>query len=240
MKTDQSKEKAANEFLSSDRGKSKSNAISIPTIELPEGGGAIKGIDEKFSVNPANGTASFSIPLPLAHARANSPVLNLNYNSGAGNGVFGLGWNLSLPSIKRRTDKKLPQYLDSDDTDIFLFSEAEDLVPEFEKKVDGSFIKDTSGKYVVRENSSQDNQFLIRYYRPRIEGLFARIERWQDKTTHCFKWKVITKDNITMLFGWNDDAVVADPADGSRIYEWLLEFSRRQRKLQPLPLQERG
>ena len=99
--------------------------------------------------------------------------------------------NLSLASIKRKTDKKLPQYLDANDTDIFLFSEAEDLVPEFKKKVDGSFIQDASGRYVIRENLSQDNQFLIRYYRPRIEGLFARIERWQDKTTHRFKWKVI-------------------------------------------------
>lgn len=225
MKIDQGKEKAANEFLSSDRGKSKSNAISIPTIELPKGGGAIKGIDEKFSINPTNGTASFSIPLPFAHARANSPALNLTYNSGAGNGIFGLGWNLSLASIKRKTDKKLPQYLDSEDTDIFLFSEAEDLVPEFDKKVDGNFIQNANGKYVIRENSSQDNQFLIRYYRPRVEGLFARIERWQDKTTHRLKWRVITKDNITMLFGWSDDGVVADPADRRKIYEWLLEFS---------------
>ncbi len=44
---------------------SKSNA---PTITLPKGGGAIKPIDEKFSVNAANGTAGFSIPfLSLLH-----------------------------------------------------------------------------------------------------------------------------------------------------------------------------
>jgi hypothetical protein len=34
----------------------KSNAIEIPPISLPKGGGAIKGIDEKFQVNAANGT----------------------------------------------------------------------------------------------------------------------------------------------------------------------------------------
>ena len=59
MKTNQDKEKAGSEFLSNDRGKIKSNAISIPTIELPKARGAIKGIDEKFSVNPTNGAASF-------------------------------------------------------------------------------------------------------------------------------------------------------------------------------------
>ncbi|PIE70712.1 MAG: insecticidal toxin complex protein [Deltaproteobacteria bacterium] len=225
MKTNKEEKDTAHEFLRNDRGKSKSNTVSIPTIELPKGGGAIKGIDEKFSVNPTNGTASFSIPLPFSNARANSPALNLTYNSGAGNGIFGLGWNLSLASIKRKTDKKLPRYLDSDDTDIFLFSEAEDLVVEFAKRADGSFIKDTDGTYVIREETSQDDRFLIRYYRPRIEGLFARIERWQDRITHRLMWRVITRDNNTLLFGWSDDAVIADPADPGRIYEWLLEFS---------------
>lgn len=40
-------------------------AIQIPSIELPKGGGAIRGIDEKLVVNAVNGTASFSIPLPF-------------------------------------------------------------------------------------------------------------------------------------------------------------------------------
>ena len=46
--------------------KTKSNLVEIPSITLPKGGGAIKGIDEKFSVNAVNGTANFSIPLPLS------------------------------------------------------------------------------------------------------------------------------------------------------------------------------
>ena len=32
---------------------------------MPKGGGALRGIDEKFQVNAANGTSSFSIPLPV-------------------------------------------------------------------------------------------------------------------------------------------------------------------------------
>ena len=126
---------AASSFLKTDGGKTKSNAIEIPSITLPKGGGAIKGIDEKFSVNAINGTASFSIPLPVSPARGAVPALNLSYNSGGGNSVFGLGWNIGLSSIRRKTDKALPQYLDSIDSDIFLFSEAEDLVPEFKKEI---------------------------------------------------------------------------------------------------------
>jgi len=91
----------------------KSNAIEIPSISLPKGGGAIKGIDETFQVNATNGTASFSIPLPFSPNSRNgfSPQLSLSYNSRAGNGFFGIGWDIDLPSIQRRTDKKLPRYL---------------------------------------------------------------------------------------------------------------------------------
>jgi hypothetical protein len=56
-------------FIKTDGGKTKSNALEIPSLSLPKGGGAIKAIDEKFSVNAVNGTAAFSIPLPVSSAR---------------------------------------------------------------------------------------------------------------------------------------------------------------------------
>src|SRR5690349_21507385 len=160
-------------FLKTDGGKTKSNAIETPSITLPKGGGAIKGIDEKFSVNAVNGTASFSVPLPISPARGASPSLNLTYNSGSGNGIFGLGWSLNLPSIKRSTSKELPKYFDSTDSDTFLFSEAEDLVPEYKKETDGSFSRDAENNYVINEKDSPDGLFTIRFYRPRVEALFA-------------------------------------------------------------------
>lgn len=43
---------SSSQFLKTERGKTKSNAVGVPSISLPKGGGAIKGIDEKFSVNP--------------------------------------------------------------------------------------------------------------------------------------------------------------------------------------------
>jgi hypothetical protein len=41
---------------------SASQAGSIPTLSLPEGGGAIRGIGEKFATNPVNGTATIIVP----------------------------------------------------------------------------------------------------------------------------------------------------------------------------------
>jgi len=46
----------------------------------------------------------------------------VDYSSGAGNGVFGL----SIPNISRKTSKNIPKY---DDSDTYLLSNAEDLVP---------------------------------------------------------------------------------------------------------------
>ncbi|MGY0035266.1 SpvB/TcaC N-terminal domain-containing protein [Pedobacter sp. NJ-S-72] len=226
MKHDEfeSKNKSDKQFLNTEGGKTKSNAIEIPSINLPKGGGAIKGIDEKFSVNALNGTASFSIPIPFSNARGNSPSLNLTYSSGSGNGVFGLGWNINLPSIKRKTDKKLPQYYDAIDSDIFLFSEAEDLVPAFKKDLSGDFMKDPAEIYIINEKDSADHLFTIRYYLPRIEGLFARIERWSAKTGPEIKWRITTKTNVTTLFGWSSNSRITDPGDENKIYEWRPEF----------------
>ena len=221
---EQTKNNSSPQSLNTEGGKSKSNTIEMPSISLPKGGGAIKGIDEKFTVNSANGTASFSIPLPVSAARGVSPALNLNYNSGAGNGIFGLGWSLSLSSIKRKTENGLPKYLDAADSDTLLFSEAEDLVPEFKKHPDGSFETDIKGDYVIHEKNSPDNLCLIRYYKPRIEGIFARIERWTVKISGHIKWRVITSDNVTTLFGWSDNSRIFDPQDERKVFEWLPEF----------------
>ncbi|MEO6548019.1 MAG: SpvB/TcaC N-terminal domain-containing protein [Ferruginibacter sp.] len=202
----------------------KSNAIEVPSITLPKGGGAVKGIDEKFSVNAVNGTSSFSVQLPFSPARGASPSITLAYNSGAGNSIFGLGWNMNTGSIKRKTGKRLPQYLDAIDSDTFLFSETEDLVPELKKNNDGSFELDMDGGFIINNRDSADGLFTIRNYKPRIEGLFARIERWSEKTSGRIKWRVITKENTTTLFGWTRNSIISNPNDPTNIYEWLPEF----------------
>jgi len=70
----------------------KANLLQIPVITLPKGGGALKGIDEKFEINTSNGTAGYSIPLSISPGRNGfTPALSLSYNSGSGNSAFGLG-----------------------------------------------------------------------------------------------------------------------------------------------------
>src|SRR5262249_44845936 len=66
-------------------------------------------------------------------------------------------------------------------------------------------------------------KYNVRRYRPRIEGLFARIERWtnQSNSEETF-WRSISKDNITTWYGKDENSRIADPSDKSRIFSWLI------------------
>ena len=100
--------------------------IEIPPVSLRKSGGALKSMDERFSVNAANGTVSFSIPWPIRLGRSGfSPPLSLSYNAGIGNRTCGIGWGIDLPSIQRQTEK-LPTYRDRENP--FIFLGIEDLV----------------------------------------------------------------------------------------------------------------
>ena len=83
----------------------------LPSVTLPKGGGAIRGLDEKLTVDAATGTCTTAVRVPFSPGRSGfTPPLRLSYDSGAGNGPFGLGWSLGVPEIKRKTDKGLPRY----------------------------------------------------------------------------------------------------------------------------------
>lgn len=59
--------------------------LDPPTISLPKGGGALKSIDETYTVNPSNGTCSLSLPLPFSPSRGGyMPPVRARYDSGSG------------------------------------------------------------------------------------------------------------------------------------------------------------
>lgn len=119
--------------------------VRAPSIQLPKGGGAIRGNGEKFGANPVTGTGSETVPIATSPGRSGfGPQLSLSYDSGAGNGPFGFGWNLSLPASIRKTDKGLPQYLDAAaaESDVYLLSGAEDLVPVLKRDEHRKWVPD--------------------------------------------------------------------------------------------------
>ncbi|MGD2093247.1 MAG: SpvB/TcaC N-terminal domain-containing protein, partial [Candidatus Aminicenantes bacterium] len=181
--------------------------FSVPSISLPKGGGAIKGIEEKFQVNAVTGTSAFGIPIPLSPSRHGFiPAIGLNYNSGSGNSPFGLGWDVGIPGIARKTEKQLPQYKDDEESDTFILPGAEDLVPLLEKQ-DDQWIK------YSKQRTENGNTYTVTRYRPRIEGSFARIEKWKNNSDGDTHWRTISTDNIHSYYGLTPGSRISDPHD---------------------------
>ncbi|MEU9559639.1 SpvB/TcaC N-terminal domain-containing protein [Streptomyces fumanus] len=190
---------------------------AVPGGSLPKGGGAIRAIGEKFAADPARGTGRMTVPLTLSAARDLTPALTLTYDSGAGNGPFGMGWQLSLPSVTRRTDNGLPRYLDDDPdaettADVFLLTGADDLVP-----------------VPPGPDGSAHPGYRVRRYRPRVEGDFTRIERWTRTADGDVHWRTLSADNLLNVYGRDTASRIADPADPRRVFGWLLCETRDDR-----------
>ncbi len=185
------------------------SSTSGQIISLPKGGGAQKGIGEKFSPDLHTGTGNFTVPVALPPGRNGfQPQLNLVYSTGNGNGPFGLGWSLSIPGVSRKTSKGVPRYDEARDT--FILSGSEDLVPVEE-------LRDTTTRY-----------------QPRTEGLFARILHHRSARDNY--WEVQSKDGLISLYGtpppnpsppaWDDPVALRDPLKPQHVFAWKLTETR--------------
>ncbi|MCG1048525.1 insecticidal toxin complex protein TcaC [Mycetohabitans sp. B6] len=181
--------------------------IELPSLSLPKGGGAIQGLSETLSVGGVSGAASLTLTLPTTDAGGITPALALAYSSGAGNGAFGLGVALSMPSISRRTAKGVPRYTDTDE-----------------------FV-DAGGEVLVRvgetaDQTLNDRVFHVTPYAPRIASSFDRLDYWQAQDdASCAFWRVQAADGTQHLFGYTQAARLADPATPEHIARWCLEES---------------
>ncbi|HEX3028224.1 MAG TPA: SpvB/TcaC N-terminal domain-containing protein [Clostridia bacterium] len=172
-------------------------------VSLPAGGGALQGIGEKFSPDLYTGTGHFIIPISVPQGRNDlSPQLQLEYSSGGGNGVFGLGWNLDIPCISRKTSKGIPIY--NNEIDTFIMSDSEDLV----------------------KTSSETDYVLC--YRSRTEGSFSKIKY---NLEHNY-WEILSQNGLTCYYGLdpedneqpiNDGALIRNPERIDHIFSWKLK-----------------
>lgn len=192
--------------------------ISAPALSLPKGGGAVRGLGESFESQDFTGTASFSIPVPVPAARGLAPELRLAYSSGAGNGTFGMGFGLSLPSIARKTSDGIPRY---DGTDTFVLSDEGELTP--------ALTWNAARKEWVPDRRLEPDAapaWEVVAYRPRHEGPFARIERWIRLASGESHWRLLTRADELHVFGRTGTARIFDPEQPRRIFQWLLEEVR--------------
>jgi RHS repeat-associated protein len=203
---------------SADQNKSGSSKISVQKVSLPEGGGAIKGVGDSFKANSFSGAGTFSIPIPVSAARDFEPDLFLEYSSAGGNGVFGLGFSLSLSKISTSTNNGIPKY---DGTDQFLL-DGEKLI----------FRKSTAGMPNPRTEENSGKSYLVSTYLQAVETSYAQIEQWLDQESRISFWKVLSADNTTSFYGREEEgdlsknhSRIANPDVPTNIFEWLIDES---------------
>lgn len=194
-------------------------SVEIAQIRLPRGGGALQSVTETFQASPFTGGGQFSVPLDLPESRGLNPSLSLNYQAGGGQGLFGLGFQLTVPEISRRLEKRLPTYSDEDDE--FVLAGTEYLVPVLKQGDDWKLDQE------IREDSQDpvNPRYQIRRYRPRTESQFLSIERWTSSTDRSVHWRVMTPDGLTHIYGRSSSAQIIHPDDPQQVFRWLLELT---------------
>ncbi|KAG4442598.1 hypothetical protein IFR05_001928 [Cadophora sp. M221] len=183
-----------------------------PAISMPKGGGAIRSIGERFQANALTGTATINIPIATTPGRGGfGPSLELTYDSGNGNGPFGFGWSSPVAAVTRKTSTGIPRYLDHRESDVFLLSGSEELVPVL--GADGS-------RYERPETALG---FRVNRYRPRVESAFSMIERWTSLSdvTDVY-WRQISSENILTVYGKDGNSRISNPEAPGEIYSWLV------------------
>ncbi|WP_240674663.1 SpvB/TcaC N-terminal domain-containing protein [Burkholderia stabilis] len=178
--------------------------LQVITAAFPKGGGAQPGMGQTVGPAGMSGAVQLSIPLPLPPVRL-APALALTYHSHQGNGPFGLGMALTLPSIARQTSQGTPSY--EDGRDVFLF-EDEELVP------------DAAPPTVLNDER------LTRYHLRR-EARFDYLELHQpltpvDRPAPAW-WRVLRADGRCEVFGRCAAARTAALDRPEQVLEWHLE-----------------
>ncbi|SKB35748.1 RHS repeat-associated core domain-containing protein [Luteibacter sp. 22Crub2.1] len=162
-----------------------------------------EGIDWSVS---STGSSVLRLPLPLSRWRDASPSLALFYGSDAGNGVFGLGFHVPVPSIRRDTTEGVPRF---DDSDGYVGPDGERLVATDSRTVDqiGGIALPHTWKAVR--------------YRPQVDSRSDRIEQWsaEGKTP---LWVVHAADGSIAVYGHDDTTTLRKAARPSDIAVWFL------------------
>ncbi len=140
--------------------------------------------------NVSNGNASYTLPIKVAPGRGSmQPDVALSYNSAAGNGIMGVGWNLSAVSAISRCPANLAQ--DGFISDITFGDKSRYCL-------DGERLIPVSGA----------NGAVGTEYRTEIDG-YSRIRSVGGSANNPAYFVVDTKAGHTMTFGLGSNAALA-------------------------------
>ncbi|MFG1610484.1 SpvB/TcaC N-terminal domain-containing protein [Actinoplanes sp. NPDC049265] len=185
----------------------------MPEIAAP-GGQQIAGLGETFRPDTVTGAAEVTVSIFSAPARGAEPHLALRYTSGGGNGVFGLGFQLPMPSVTRRTELGVPMYA-GDDT--FVLDGGDILVPRYAPG-GGAW------QPVLRVAGLEGSSYRVAAFRRGVESTFDVIEWWTNVADPVDSfWIIVGSRNERTVLGRDPACRIADPADPGHVWRWLVE-----------------
>ncbi|WP_295795219.1 SpvB/TcaC N-terminal domain-containing protein [Mucilaginibacter sp.] len=158
----------------------------------------------------AMGSTLLSFPIKLPKGRAGlQPNLNLQYNNEGGNGILGLGWNLTIPAIDIDTRWGVPRYDAAQETETYTMN-GEQLAP-------------------LANRTDFVPRVAERQFHPRVEGSFQKIIRHGNSPANYW-WEVTNKNGVRSCYGGTrenglvDGAVLKDAA--GNVAKWALVETR--------------
>lgn len=192
--------------------------LQLETPSLPKGGGAITGLKGNIATIGPDGAVTLTLPLPISLGRGYGPSLTLSYHSRAGNSVFGMGWDIQQPTIRRHTLYGVPNYNESD---LFIGPDGEILVPT---------LTENGTPQTRRTNTllgvNLKSYFSLYHYRSRAETDFSKLEYWRPENVNEQDfWVLYRSDGQVTLFGRNPQSRISSPLNLSQTAIWLIESS---------------
>lgn len=141
--------------------------LSAPSISLPKGGGAIRGMGQKFAANPVTGTGSMTVPIATSSGRSGfGPQLSLFYDFGIGNSPCGIGWSLSHARYHTQDRQGSAAVSRCRGIGCFYGLQRRGLGAGLQKEPDGSRGHDPLANLIYDEESR--NGYLVKRLRQRI------------------------------------------------------------------------
>ncbi len=155
------------------------------------------------------GSAALQMPLKLPDGRQGLlHPLAFQYNSDGGNGWMGIGWDISISSIRIDTRWGVPRYDPDFETEIYT--------------VGGKQLSPVPHRDTLTPRTSE-KQFY-----PRIEGEFQKIIRHGDNPSNYW-WEVTDKDGTRSFYGGTEsgfDATAALTDEFGNVAHWGLREVR--------------
>ena len=212
--------------------------VSDDRVSLPDGPGSLDGMGDNASTDGNMGQMSTSIPIVVPDGFASAtPDLALRYSSGAGQGVAGIGWSMSVPFIERMTSRGLPEYTADDrfvvggSEQLVAVSAANDEPRVFRTRFEGAFVRyawhdrgagdegywtgefpdGTVAWFGADELGVADESTRVRS----IDGIFrfllsVTVDRWGHKVTYDYSRHTGTSPLLDVV-GWAHDARTGTP-----------------------------